>query len=220
MKEMASMKKLCLFLSIVLVVLALPACGQSGSPDILPKYPTASAQPKLETRHFGAYDWLVLSNEDGKILLLTKDVIESRKFHETEEAITWADSDLRRYLNGEFLKTAFSEAERAKLVPANCDNSGVEDFGNGSNAPGGPPTQDTVFLLSYQEAEYYFSDNEDRAAALQGDESHTATTWWLRSPSDYLNGFASVGPNGQVQYGSSNVHFGGLGVRPAVWVSD
>jgi len=162
---------------------------------------------------WGGYDWVVLAKEDGRWLCITKDIVEMRKFHETETTVSWAESGLRAYLNGEFLKTTFgTSGDRDRVLLSENKNDSVT-FPNGNTGIGGEATQDYVFLLSYEEAEKYFPNDLVRAAKYDGQ----AQFWWLRSPGDYLNKFANVDAIGQVCYSGGNVHTGGLGVRPAVW---
>ena len=138
-----------------------------------------------------------------------------RKFNEAETPVSWADSDLRAWLNGEFLEACFGgpdSGDRARVLLTENENSAVT-FPNGNTSISSAATEDYVFLLSYEQAEKYFPNDLVRTAKYDGQ----ARNWWLRSPGDYLNEYADVDGIGQVCYGSGNVHLGGFGVRPAIW---
>ena len=51
---------------------------------------------------FGQYTWRVLNVKDGRILMITEDIIELHWYHKAFEEITWADCEVRRYLNDNF----------------------------------------------------------------------------------------------------------------------
>ena len=164
---------------------------------------------------WGGYEWVVIAKENGRWLCVTKDIVKIRKFHEAETLVSWADSDLRAHLNGEFLEYCFGDpdsGDRARVCLTENENNAVT-FSNGNKSIGSAATQDYVFLLSYEEAEQYFPNDLVRTAKYNGQTQN----WWLRSPGDHLNEFANVDGIGQVCYSASNIHTGGLGVRPAIW---
>ena len=53
---------------------------------------------------------------DGKTLLLAKDCLASLPWHNAHMAVTWDKSDLRAWLNGEFLQTAFTAEEQGRIL--------------------------------------------------------------------------------------------------------
>jgi len=64
---------------------------------------------------FGNYSWLVLDVEDGRALLLSEEIIGLRPFHNSDEYVNWEASDIRRFLNEEFLNQ-FGEDERVRIA--------------------------------------------------------------------------------------------------------
>ena len=60
----------------------------------------------------------VEGQEDGSWLLLSVDAVDTRAFDQDGEfgSNLWSESDLREWLNGEFLTAAFDQAEREMLV--------------------------------------------------------------------------------------------------------
>jgi hypothetical protein len=113
---------------------------------------------------------------------------------------------LREWLNNEFYNTLTSEQKKTimKNLVVNSDNM---------NTPGGNNTQDKIFLLSIEEAERYFKNNEERIAFYKGNRE---AWWWLRSPGYGSDSAAIVFVNGNVI--DWNIHHYGS-VRPALWVN-
>ena len=101
--------------------------------------------------------------------------------------ITWAECDLQKWLNNEFLKEAFTEQEREKIYLTknkNPDNKKYEEL------TAERIRRIRVFLLSLDETEKYFGSDIDRRAAgtdyainqrLDVSDDRMGW-WWLRSP--------------------------------------
>ena len=175
--------------------------------------------------------WRVLSvdEREKKALLITEKLIDCRRYYDRFKKITWEDCDLRKWLNRDFLNSAFSEEERVKIKVTkniNPDNSIYK-------TAGGNPTVDRVFLLSIDEAERYFQRDKDRMAEATpyavsryrqtdsykrfGDK--VLGWWWLRSPGDGSGGAACVRPGGGFLVDGRSVHYGIVAVRPALWLN-
>jgi hypothetical protein len=90
--------------------------------------------------------WIVLASENNKMLIISMDSLIVKPFNEKTEPADWKNCTLRHWLNCEFMNTAFSSEEKAKILPTTSE------------------TADCVFLLSCQEAEKYFAHSEDRVA--------------------------------------------------------
>lgn len=180
---------------------------------------------------FGKYSWQVLDIKDDRVLIITEDIIDLRWYHSDFVEITWADSELRKYLNVEFYNT-FDQNEKSRIIAV--ENSNPESPWFKTN--GGITTNDNIFLLSLEEACGYFGDskknlnfkgkqkwlisdeNDGTRQAKYGNEFH----WWrLRSPGYYGRTSASVNSKGNV-YVRGNGVYGrpkdGGGVRPALWL--
>ena len=109
--------------------------------------------------------WRILSAGEDRAILISREALLGRAIDESGKA--WADSSLRDYLNGEFLTSAFTDAERSELF---ADNSG-----------------DSVTILTKAEAESCFQANEDRSAKMTaaaeqelGFRFQNDAIWWLR----------------------------------------
>ena len=177
-------------------------------------------------------DWIVLDYDaaENKALLLSRYGLDSKKYHERynygyDERYTWEKCSLRSWLNGEFLKTAFTAEEQQEVLITNVDNSKSQGYSGWTD--GGNDTVDQVFLLSYQEAfEEYLKDDQSRickptayAIAQGAISNHNSRSgwWWLRSPGHFDSCAANV-----LYFGTRNDNvidcLGGC-VRPALWVN-
>lgn len=159
---------------------------------------------------FGNMEWIVLAREGDKALLLSKDCIEERAFHEELKPMTWEACSLRSYLNGQWYDETFTEVEKAKILTTNVNHSdGI------CGASGGNDTEDKAFLLSIDEAERYFSTDHERITYLDGE----AKWWWLRSPGGLNICAADVYDDGRVSAYGRRVSSDSVGVRPAIWIN-
>ena len=221
---------------LIMVLLGMIPAAHAGKEGPM-KY-----ESHFETVAFGRYEqdnnpdngpepiqWIVLEEQDGKRLLYAKDLLDKHRYNETYGSITWAESDLRAWLNNEFLQAAFTEEEQAAILLTDVDNSAAQCHPK-YQATGGADTRDKIFLISYAEAAKYFEDNESRRAAptdyaiAQGVKANNyyeidgrkCGMWWLRSP-------------GEKQYRVSMSYFSGIlnysyatkdvvGIRPMLWV--
>ncbi len=186
---------------------------------------------ECEIISFGNLKWQVLDSKADKKMIITKDILELRWYHNEFVEITWADSEIRRYLNEEFFQS-FSEVEKARIIPVlnkNADNPWFK-------TKGGLDTTDKIFLLSLEEVSRYFGDsseslkNKGKQKWAIDDENNSMRQsqflgvfhWWrLRSPGYYGRTSASISKNGNI-YVRGNGVYGrpkdGGGLRPALWL--
>lgn len=174
-------------------------------------------------------EWLVLDVRDGKALVISKHALDCQPYNDERGSVTWESCTLRKWLNDEFLYSAFSSSEinRIPTVTVSADKNPKYDT-NPGNA-----TQDKVFLLSITEAEKYFSsDFERRCEATAYTEAQGAYTaeftscdWWLRSPGGLQDFVAYVSLSedfivgGDVREYGYDVSNGSYAVRPALWIN-
>lgn len=172
-------------------------------------------------------EWIVLDAKGENVLLLSKYGLDAQAYNSSDEAVTWESSSLRQWLNDTFYNAAFSEAQKEVIIPVINVNLDNERWGTS----GGNDTKDTVFLLSIEEAETYFSDRNETFwtqatpyAVEQGAfvADNGDSPWWLRSPGDHNDGgFCAA----YVDYRPSGVSLSGYAaqnnsrtVRPSLWV--
>ena len=210
------MKKM-ISLAVWLAVMALAVCAQAEAPDgagvgstvVFGSYEQGEGQVPIE--------WTVLDRQEDRALLLSKYALDAMPFHEVEDwNVTWADCTLRSWLNGDFLTNAFSEEERARIIPVTNTTANA------------PDTQDSVFLLSLDELNTYLLEEESRiaeateyAAAQGGRVSRTTgkTYWWLRTKATPDDAALIVKYDGTVNEFGDSMEAAIYTVRPAVWVS-
>jgi hypothetical protein len=115
---------------------------------------------------FGAYDWRVLDVQDGRALILSDRIIANRAFrNESGLIVTWADSDLRAWLNGEFFNN-FTSNDRERIIPV-THSSDVNPWCGWRD---GANTRDYIFPLCIDEVTRYFGDGGELLNDLLNDE--------------------------------------------------
>ena len=172
-------------------------------------------------------EWIVLDANDKGVLLISKYVLEIMTYNDVKEDVTWETCSLRKWLNEDFYSSSFSDQEKQHILLTNLQNP------DNNKAKGGNNTDDYVFLLSIDEAEKYFENDDARRAEptqhvldkgypfLYGEDTYAF--WWLRSPG--LNNTAAVYVlNSGALSGNGFAVDGGYSpeancVRPAMWVS-
>ena len=185
--------------------------------------------------------WKVLAIENGKALVVSEICVDAGKFNTDKEDTTWETSDIRAWLNegdSSFYATAFGEDEKSYILLSDVEN----DTNAAHDIEGGNDTEDYMFLLSFEEAEQYFENDEARIAkasakavanggqcfdsrtkseALNAPESadeYMALSWWLRSPGESAEKAANVLYFGQVNPMGARADLSVRGIRPAMWV--
>jgi DNA-binding transcriptional MerR regulator len=133
---------------------------------------------------FSGRVWRVLEEKDGKALILAENVVERRTFHDDLVDITWEHSEMRRYLNGEFFHS-FAPEEQSRILETQISDR--DNPWTGTKC--GNPTNDKIFLLSYDEILKYFGDS--------GDMENRAGWYWghvdgvggvpIRPGTDFIN---------------------------------
>ena len=152
-------------------------------------------------------EWLVLARENNRALLISKYVLDYKKFNNTLTEVDWESCTLRIWLNEKFLNNAFSSIEQSMII----------DSGNA--------TADKVFLLSKSEVGDFFPSKKAQRceptpyAVFRGADKNEwgYTEWWLRSIADYGLCYYVHGSTGDVSDVGSMVDQS-LGVRPAMWI--
>lgn len=196
----------------------------------------AKAKPG-DTVFFGAYEqdnntsngkedveWLVLEVKDGKALVVSKYALDCKQYNTSNTNVTWETCTLCKWLNIDFINSAFSSDEKAKIPTVTVS----ADKKHGHSANPGNATQDQVFLLSITEANKYFNSTgarqcepTDYAVANGAWESNSGNFcwWWLRSPGVTQNSAAHVSGGGIVSSAGYDVDYNNGAVRPAMWIS-
>lgn len=181
-------------------------------------------------------EWIVISVEKDKALLLSKMALKTMGYYGTVDysilskpGIYWGTSDIRKWLNGSFYESAFSADEKAMIQKALVTTS---------DAYGQSKTEDYLFLLSKSEVQSMKKNwvqcmATAAAIAEQKEDSGGYCAWWLRDmstiykdagPFDFMsttyNSANVVTPDGAFIPDGMMVCIDFLYcVRPALWVS-
>ena len=167
---------------------------------------------------FVSLSWRVLeARANGDALLLCRDIIECRSFHDSKGDITWQNCDLRYWLNAVFFTRAFSSEEQALVIPETCAAEDNAVF----RTEGGGDTEDFVFCLGFEQVKRFFSVDAMRQAHPTAYAMRAPFTcwWWLRVPGGHQFSCAAVAENGAIDYNGFHASLDCIGVRPAVVVS-
>ena len=164
-------------------------------------------------------EWLVLDVKEKEALLISRHGLDCKQYHHIDNNITWEDCNLRKWLNSDFLKSAFSEEEANRIKESELKNENNPKY----DTHGGNDTKDRIFCLSIAEAEQYFSNNENRQCRptayvrKQGAYvSNDCCFWWLRSPGYCQNLAAIVITDGALNLDGPYVGDTYYAVRPAL----
>lgn len=147
--------------------------------------------------------WRVIAERGKQRLLLAEEAVARHPYCDRQIDATWATCGLRRWLNGDFLKAAFTAEERARIQFSKVENAPSPKYWT----DGGPNTTDRLFPLRMEELEKYHVENRSLDC-----------WWWTRTPGMSLLSVAAVDRDGSVyEYGINNNYADG-GVRPAMWI--
>lgn len=167
-------------------------------------------------------EWIVIARDrDNHALLLSRYCLDALPYNEDGGDVTWEDSSIRAWLNGEFLESAFGGDPNGFICTAECK---TKDGRSGTD--GGENTTDRIFLLAVDEVTQYFPKESSRRAPVteyakeQGAEydKNGNGWWWLRTPGKTQDMAAGVHTAGGVNYDGRDVDRIDLCIRPALWL--
>ncbi len=191
--------------------------------------------------------WRVLSvSEDGTDAFLMADqCLDAKAFHsDNSDTVMWENCDVREWLNGTFMTTAFSEEEQDAVTLTQIDNLSYSSYYEGdveASGKDGTPTQDRIYLPSLEDMlnkkygfvnnhnvtedpiDKGFSDTETRQAeatdfAKSYEDGYKATGYLLRTMGAY-EGFVLSTTDGEISvtklFGTT-VDEKGKGIRPVL----
>ena len=200
-------------------------------------------------------EWRVLCSEGNRKLLISRYVLDGDyrqhenywEEHQESEECMWETCYNRAWLNSTFLNEAFSEEEKKKILITEVvnDDKTISSGGQQYFLSGGKTTYDKIFLLSKDEAEYYFWDINDRiciptqyafergcstSSGSDGLEEFYFTgsessPWYLRVPGYevYENGYRVPWLSDVSEDGSISFWVQGIitypGIRPVMWIN-
>ena len=228
--------------------LAKPTSQEALKACELGDYITFGSYPQGENGEVAPIEWLVLKVQDGKALLLSKYGLDAHRFDKyTYQG--WDKSEIRGWLNDDFLNKAFTASEQASIVTTTVktgNNAEWVAFAKKKNwsydsVNGGVDTQDKIFLLSLEETmdyggyrtlEDFYYNGTDKLKAVP--TKYAVKQGVYQSDSTKLNGegccwwwlrspgYRSNGAAGVYDVGrlsSYCVFFADVAVRPAFWLN-
>lgn len=179
-------------------------------------------------------EWTILAKEGNKVFITTNFAIDSNSYTtEDAEGYTWDKSTIRKWLNDDFLKNAFTEEEQKSIIKTHL----LPEIANEETTTvKANPTDDKVFLMSIEEANRYMPATEEEEAKKNRVNSrklyptqyaisrgiYTVSTgccwWWLRDVSINGNTGINVRTNGIINAGDNSFTSNVGGIRPCMWL--
>ena len=167
-------------------------------------------------------EWLVLDKKDGKILIISRYALDCQQYDENSGSVTWEVCSLRKWLNSDFVNSAFTDDEKEVILTTSVAAHKNSFF----KVKSGENTNDMIFLLSTTEVKQYLKYKTDRKciptdfAVANGVQSNAAgnCNWWMRTPgcNQVCVAFVSdVGISNNIGINNSTDDFA---VRPAMWI--
>jgi hypothetical protein len=263
-------KKKTWFVIFIIIIGVFSACGKNGG-EMKELNQVENAGDRFEMGMWKDVPiiWRALEVKDGNVLAISDEVIGILQYDglakEYGERLiestlplppdtngagapdvnkTWADSEIRAWLNDDFLNAAFTDDELSRVVESEIKNAGGE-----ADIDGAADTKDKIFLLSAEEANAYFENDKNRIASLEMTDidllymlriyeedmgvpessirskleeqflhNKQDWPWWLRSTGSANGTAVMITTEGSiVMEGWSILDFRG-GVRPALWI--
>ena len=188
-------------------------------------------------------EWIVLDRQGSKTLLLSKYILDFKDLTYKNSTYTWENCNLRNWLNNDFYNNAFNSSEQNIIQTTYVINNNNPKYGTN----GGNDTNDKVFCLSIEEIIKYFGKGRkkikngykfDKYSTTQGTKYsksiRSSDGWgltiglysWYLGNSNYS--LRSIGSNQQsvmLIYNDGESYYNGfagtgVGVRPALWISN
>jgi len=182
---------------------------------------------------FGAYEqdgdatngnepikWLVLDSDNDKLLLLSLDILEFMKYNDPDKVegvvkvAEWKDSYIRKWLNNDFLKTAFTEEEQKALL-----TSRVYILYSENHQVVEEETYDKVYLMSQEDVEKYLKGEQLLAAKSDASspkyKSSNGFYEWLTCSRESSSAWRSFSYQRESYASYNDV----VGIRPAIQIN-
>ena len=222
MKKYSKSARRAFSLLLMLTMLAgmLPAAFAAGNAVSIGDTITIGSYEQNGNKNDGdePIEWTVLDLAGEYALVVSKYALSSRRFHSSLKDCTWADSEVRQWLNNIFYSRAFSRDEQARI---SATATGTAGSGSSSYS-----VYDNIFLLSAGEANRYFGTTYERQckptkAAIAEKcyiSDYGTCWWWLRTAGSSDKTVAYVGVAGNLDKDGNDANWENACVRPAMWV--
>ena len=198
---------------------------------------------EMDTISFGRYeqdgnvgngpddiDWILLDRKDGKVMLMSRIIIENYIFNANGVDNIWENSDIRNFMNADCYNAWFNDSEKGKIVKTNVATKNSQDSDI--------YTDDNLYLLNEEECRRFFgkedSNQYNKRIATHITDYLKATrtnitvsnknTWykgnssfWLRDAGKNKMFAKYVGLFGRLNQEGDAVNKND-GIRPVMWV--
>ena len=155
--------------------------------------------------------WVMTDIVGNRFLLVSESIIGIQEFNRIDSSLTWKNSFLRKWLNGDFYDKAFSQEEKRLIVQTEVPN----DSENPRKWEKYNSTKDKVFLLSREELEKYYPNEKDREVFIDSSAYPYTDSYWVRTPGKRGEDVAVMKMDGTFGETQCNDE---VGVRISVWV--
>ena len=166
-------------------------------------------------------EWEVLDKADNKILVISKKALCCYPYLSEYENTTWADSEMRLWLNQSFYQDAFSSYHQEMIL----DTEVTADRNPEYSTDSGSDTNDKIYLLSIDEVKKYFNSQSSRMcqptvyAKVQGSYLVDSNSWWwLRTPGKDGKHISLVYTDGEIVSEGFRTYVTDGTVRPVMWL--
>ncbi len=148
-------------------------------------------------------EWIVVGFEGGRVKLIAKYGLDTKRYHDTHSMVTWTGSTLYSWLNNSFKYVAFTSAEQDLLV-------------NGVTLPG---------VMDAESLPLIYRGTLPTASALAGGMNRKQCIWWLSEPTQQITYQASGGKgwcasavkeNGEDVRAGYQINYEGKAIRPMI----
>lgn len=127
-------------------------------------------------------EWQILEKDGTKLTLISKYGLDSQRYHDNWEVVTWETCKVRVWLNTSFYASAFNPVEQTMIL--STDIRSIHPSGSYPSKT----VQDKVFLLDHRGSYAYFPSTKSRTcAATEYAKAQGSTVgygdrcwWWLR----------------------------------------
>ncbi|MBP5564824.1 MAG: hypothetical protein J6X45_03785, partial [Lachnospiraceae bacterium] len=161
---------------------------------------------KGDTVVFGNYngntEWYVADKDGDKILLLSKYVIEKRRYNPLDKYANWEKCELKTWLNSTYKNAAFSADEQKLITDYTLTYDNGEEYVN------------QIYILSVIGMNKVIETSEGRKATLS---DGTPAAYWLRGGLRDSRYVPYVDENGDM-HETGDHYEDEKGVRPALWI--
>lgn len=172
------------------------------------------AYPQTASGELAPIEWRVLDRCEDKTMLISEKVIETSKFNRS-----WPYSDLRKWLNEDFVFEAFTEEEKKHILTTKvkcCVNPLFDEHFY-------EETEDQVFLPGISTVLGYLGGDgaaicraSDYAAAKDIGETGQGCYWWTSTFGRVMRNIVGVRPDGTFSLQGFMTDYIKMGVRPCI----